>query len=437
MLLLVATTTGYQTRAFDEAAARLGVELVLATDRCHALDDPWRDRAVPVRFHDVAGSVRALQESDRARRAAGVLAVGDRPAVIAAHAARALGLAWHAPAGAEAARNKLRTRERLRDAGLVTPRFRDVTDPADLAVVLNWLPVVVKPLVFSGSRGVIRADTAEELAAAVDRVRRLLARRDVRAMRDPDGRRLLVESYVPGEEYAVEALLSQGRLRVLAVFDKPDPLEGPFFEETIYVTPSRASPARVAAIEAAVERAVLALGLGHGPVHAECRVSAGHGSRVAGHDRAAGRAVASRSEEVCVLEIAARPIGGLCARALRFTDGDGEIAFEELLLRHALGEQIERWKPAASASGVMMVPIPAAGVFREAFGEAEARTVEGVTDVRITAKQDQLLLPLPEGATYLGFIFARADAPAEVERALRSAHARLRFRIDPPIAVAG
>lgn len=430
MILLVAATTGYQTRAFDEAAARLGVPLVLATDRCDELDDPWRDRAIPIRFHDVPRSIRAIRESPHAGALAGVLAVGDRPAAIAAHAARKLALPWHPPDAAEAARNKLETRERLRRARLPVPAFRELTDDSDLAAWREWLPVVVKPLAFSGSRGVIRADSLEALEAAVHRVRHLLEGREVRALRDPASQRLLVERYIPGMEYAVEGLMSRGRLRVLAVFDKPDPLEGPFFEETIYVTPSRAPRARLAALADAVERAASALGLEHGPVHAECRV------QTEPSNGGVASSLASAQEEVVyAIDIAARPIGGLCARALRFTDGRYEIPFEELLLRHARGEDVDRWRLSELASGVMMIPIPAGGVFREALGEAEARAVEGITDVVITAKRDQRLVPPPEGATYLGFIFARGDSPDAVERALRDAHGRLRFRIDRAIEV--
>jgi hypothetical protein len=205
------------------------------------------------------------------------------------------------------------------------------------------------------------------------------------------------------------------------VFDKPDPLNGPFFEETIYVTPSRLSQSVRRQLEAAVATAVTALGLHHGPIHAECRISA-HG--------------------VFVLEVAARPIGGLCAKALRFESTEQRkteysltttISFEELLLRHALGEPASRWTRESRASAVMMIPIPRSGIYRRVDGLTTACDVMHVEEIRITAKPDQQLLALPEGASYLGFIFARADAPAFAERSLREAHARLRFKIDPLI----
>jgi len=241
----------------------------------------------------------------------------------------------------------------------------------------------------------------------------------------------LIEGFIPGREYALEGLLHLGQLRTLALFDKPDPLDGPFFEETVYVTPSSAPEHTQRAIVDAVAQAAKALGLWHGAIHAECRVN---------------------PDGVFVLEVAARPIGGLCARALRFQPTgaisavvsnqssipnksairtpQSAIPLEELLLRHALGEA-EVFQREPSASGVMMIPIPKRGIFRRVDGLDEARGVAGVDEIHVTAKPDQLLVPLPEGASYLGFIFARAERPEEVDRALRDAHARLAFTIEP------
>ena len=415
-VLLLATTTGYQTRAFGEAAERLGVELVFATDRCKVLDDPWRDEAIAVRFHDDAGSLDAVLASAREQPIDGVLVVGDRPTVLAARVAHALGLPGHPPEAAEAARNKHLTRERLRAARLPVPWFVDVpidADPDATAATLSF-PCVVKPLALSGSRGVMRADDQAGFAAAFRRLRALLASPDVRGERSDLHDTALVEGFIPGREFAVEGLCHHGELQVLAVFDKPDPLDGPFFEETIYLTPSSVPRAAEAAIAEGVARAAAAIGLRHGPVHAECRVN---------------------DAGVFVLEVAARPIGGLCARALRFTRGGETIGLEELLLRHALGEAPGAWRREARASGVMMIPIPARGVYRTVSGIDEAQAVAGVEEVKITAKADQVLVPLPEGASYLGFIFARDETSAGVERALRAAHERLRFTIEPELRV--
>jgi hypothetical protein len=417
-VLLLATTTGYQTRAFGEAAERLGVDLLYATDRCDVLDDPWRDRALPVRFHDEAGAVATILDASHARPIDGVLAVGDRPTTIAARVLQGLGLPGHSPAAAATARNKLSTRECLRAFGLPVPDFiaTPVTaDPHALADRLTF-PSVVKPLELSGSRGVIRVDSREDLAAAFSRLRALLQAPDIRAQRGHSDV-VLVERFIEGREFALEGILNHGVLHVLAVFDKPDPLDGPFFEETIYATPTESPPPVAEAIADGVRRAARALGLRHGPVHAECRVNA---------------------RGVHVLEVAARPIGGLCARALRFerrADAQAPITLEELLLRHALGETSEGWERERLASGVMMIPIPRRGVLRRVAGMEEARGVPFVEDVRITAKSDQLLVPLPEGASYLGFIFARGASPSVVIGALREAHARLAFAIDAEVPV--
>jgi biotin carboxylase len=418
-VLLFASTTGYQIRAFDAAAQRLGIELRIASDSCDQLDDPWRDRAIPVRFHDLEPSldalVRTLPEPPN-----GVIAVGDRPTVLAAHAARRLGILWHPPEAAECSRHKQKTREAFRQHGLAPPVFATIDDRIAVSTAVartaHLLAAVVKPVSLSGSRGVIRADTREELAAALTRVRRLLESHDVRALRDPESATVVVEQFVEGQEYALEGVVDRGRLHVAAIFDKPDPLDGPFFEETIYTTPSRATACDRQAIESAISGAVQALGLMHGPVHAECRVG-GSG--------------------VTVLEVAARPIGGLCAKAVVLVDSAGHgIPLEEFLLRHASGEAIDGWRPSPEGSAVMMVPIPGEGIYRGVRGVEEALRVRHVTDVRITARSDQVLTPLPDGATYLGFIFARAQTPDEAERAVREAHRLLQFQIDRALPMA-
>jgi biotin carboxylase len=424
-ILLLATTTGYQTRAFGDAAARLGTELVFATDRCHLIEDPWQDHAIPIRFYDENSSVTAILESAAERPIDGLIVVGDRPTVIAARVAERAGLWWHSPDAAAAARHKLLSRERLREANCPVPWFVPVSIDEEPAAAIRRpvrYPCVLKPVALSGSRGVMRADDGDQLAAAFARLQSLMRQPEVQAERDEAHSTALIEGFIPGREYALEGLMNAGTLQTLAIFDKPDPLEGPFFEETIYLTPSSSGDDVHRAIEQGVARAAAALGLRHGPIHAECRVNA---------------------QGVYVLEVAARPIGGLCARALRFRrrtdDPASSIDLEELLLRHALGEDSTAYVREEMASGVMMIPIPRRGVFRRADGIAEAASVPGVDDVRITAKPDQRLVPLPEGASYLGFIFARAVRAEDVDRALRAAHQRLTFTIDSewPILTVG
>jgi biotin carboxylase len=295
-------------------------------------------------------------------------------------------------------------RRALAEARVPQPRFALLPGAADVAAVADEVgfPCVVKPLSLSGSRGVIRADDAEQARAAAARVRGILA-----AAQEPPGAPLLLESFLPGVEVAVEGLLRAGRLEVLAVFDKPDPLAGPYFEETLYVTPSRLSAGVLAEVEAVTARAARGLGLREGPVHAELRVD---------------------SERVSVLELAARSIGGLCSRALRFGAG---VSLEEVILRHALGLGLEDLAREATASGVMMIPIPGAGVLRGVEGQAQARAVEGIGGLEITIARGRAVVPLPEGDRYLGFMFARAASAGAVERSLRAAHGRLRISIDP------
>ena len=416
-VLLIAATTGYQIRSFGEAAERLGIRLVFASDRCDQLDDPWCDEAIPVRFHQVERSLQAIAEVFGGRAPAGILAVGDRPTILAAHVAAHFGLPGNTPESSNASANKLATRQALQAAGLPTPAFRSVpleSDPAALAGQVTY-PAVLKPLALSGSRGVIRVNDAREFVAAFGRIVRLLQSTDVRIQHDPAHDGILVESFIEGCEFALEGVLSRGVLQPLAIFDKPDPLEGPFFEETIYLTPSRESETQQRRLEETVAAAARALKLQHGPVHAECRMD---------------------GKDVYVLEVAARPIGGLCSRALRFESADGSSAsLEELLLRHAVGEDVSGYHRENGASGVMMIPIPRRGIYRGVEGVGDAAAVSGIEDVRITTKPDTLLVPLPEGRSYLGFVFARAHAPAEVEQALRTAHTRLQFSIEKEISV--
>ena len=415
-VLLIAATTGYQIRSFGEAAARLGVELVLATDRCHVLDDPWRDQAIAIRFQDEVSAVEGIRAALTERPVDGVLAVGDHPALIAALTAEALTLPGSPPDAVGIAGNKLLTRIQMREAGLPVPWFTAVhlDEPLlDIADRISF-PCVVKPLMMSASRGVMRVDTLEQLEQARDRISQLLERSDAKG-RDPSRSTFLVEQYLPGREVAVEGVVTNGVLQIFAVFDKPDPLEGPFFEETIYVTPSVETSGVDLEIRQAVGCSVAAFGLTEGPVHAECRIGA---------------------DGVFVLEVAPRPIGGLCAKALRFLAPGGETAsLEEVLLRQALAEPVSEYRREDLASGVMMIPIPNDGLYKNVGGLDSARAVDHIEEIIITARRDQRIRPLPEGGSYLGFIFARAEQPVQVESALRAAHSCLEFEIAVPIPI--
>ncbi|MGH9430422.1 MAG: ATP-grasp domain-containing protein, partial [Terriglobia bacterium] len=288
----------------------------------------------------------------------------------------------------------------------------------DLGCAGISFPCVLKPLALSASRGVIRANGPEEFVAAFERIRHLLSAPDIQVMREGTSRFIQVETYLDGTEIAVEAIVERGQLRLLAVFDKPDPLAGPFFEETIYLTPSRLPATAESSVARTLDQAVHALGLFHGPVHAEFRINA------------AG---------VWVLEVAARSIGGLCSRALRFhyPGLDRELSLEEVLIRLAMGLDLDGLRREEQASGVMMIPVPGEGILEGVDGLEEALNVTGIEGIVITAKPGERLVPLPEGSSYPGFIFARANSPNRAEAALRKSHQKLRFRLAPVLPVMG
>jgi biotin carboxylase len=411
-VLLFASKLGYQTRAFNAVAEKLGVQFVFVTDRCGRLKDPWEDGAIPVHFESPEAAAHSVIQSERERTIDGVLALGDRPTPTAAYVARSLGIPFHHPAGTEACRNKLRMREVFRDAGFPTPWFRMIPlhplpEPSLLGIAY---PCVLKPLSLSASQGVVRCNNREEFLAGASRLKQLLDSPEIRATREPNLDQMLVEEYLPGREVAVEGLLTEGQLRILAIFDKPDPLEGPFFEETIYVTPSSLPLSQQQAIEKCFRNACHAIGLSQGPVHGEFRLN---------------------EKGIWPIEIAPRPIGGMCARALRFqpTGERGLMSLEELLLRHALGFPDADAPRERNASGVLMIPVPQSGTLEKVQGVEEAAKVQSITSVEITARLHDYIKAWPEGASYLGFIFATAENPAQVESAIRAAHGKLHFTL--------
>ncbi len=399
VLLLLPTST-YRAPDFVRAATRLGIEVVVGSDEMPMVmegaigKDSERAMVVPLDEPDAAAEL--IVALDDRRGVDAVVAVDDRGVMVAAAAGERLGFPHNPPDAVAATRDKAAMRRALAAAEVPQPAFvladAELPDPADFP-----LPWVLKPVDRSGSQGVIRVDDLDAARAAATRIRDLCS--------GP----LLVEQYVPGVEIAVEGLLREGQLTVLAVFDKPDPLEGPYFEETIYVTPSRLPAETLARAEIVTARACAAIGLVEGPVHAEVRLDqVGDGERV--H----------------VIEVAARSIGGLCARTLRFGAG---IALEELVLRHALGMPLDGIEREPGASGVMMLPIPEAGTLQEVRGQDAARAVPDVTGLEITIPRGRPVVPLPDGDRYLGFVFARGESPADVEAALRAAHTALKIEI--------
>jgi biotin carboxylase len=412
-ILLLFTTTGYNTGDFLEAARKLGVEVIPGTDRCHILKDPWGDDAIPLRFADTKKSVQTILQHVRKKPVSAIVAVGDKPTLTAALACQALGFPHNPLQAVAACRNKFVARQLLQKAGLPVPGFGCYSIDSDFDQMAGAIryPCVLKPLSLSASQGVIRADSPDEFVNAFRRINRLLQLPEIRTTREKTLDQILVEDYIEGREVALEGILEEGRLKTLALFDKPDPLEGPFFEETLYVTPSRLDSKTQRRIQNCCQAAARALGLRHGPIHAEARVNA---------------------QGVWIIEVAGRSIGGLCSRTLRFGTG---ISLEELILRQALGMSIPSYQRRKTAAGAMMIPIPRAGFLQETKGVGKALMLRGVREVVITAKPGQKLVPLPEGASYLGFIFAGGSSPAKVENLLRSAHRKLRFNITPELPV--
>ena len=401
-VVLVLPSATYRAPDFLAAAAALDCEVVVGSEVSQALAAEMGDRALVLPLDRPELAAERIAEHAGRVAVDAVVGVDDQGVLVAALAAARLGLAGNPPDAVAATRNKATQRRRLADAGVAQPSFRVVGSRDDVGRAAREVgpPVVVKPLSLSGSQGVIRVDGARDAAGTAERVRHILAF----AGRDPN-EPLLVEEFVPGDEVALEGILAGGAVQALALFDKPDPLDGPYFEESLYVTPSRLPEERQSAVERLVGEAAVALGLREGPIHAEVRMA---------------------GSDAWVLELAARSIGGLCSRALRFGAG---ISLEELILRHALGLPVDDLVGADGASGVMMIPIPASGTLEGVDGVPDAAGLAGVEGVEITIPRGRPVRALPEGDRYLGFVFARGDTPAQVEATLRAAFERLDVRI--------
>ena len=418
-ILLLLPTRTYRATDFLEAALKLDVEVIVASEEAATTADLSPRHTLVLDFGAPAIATQAICEFNATYPLTAIVGVDDDTTLLATTASEALGLPHNPVASAKATRNKYLLRHTLATSGVSVPTYQRLSiydDPNEIVAKLGidtqvGFPCVIKPLSLSASRGVIRADTPTEFIEAFQRTTKLL-----QTLRDADGHNssqdhpsqyLLVEGYVPGIEVALEGILLDGELKTLAIFDKPDPLEGPFFEETLYITPSRLSLDIQDALHHATAEAADALGLRHGPVHAELRYN----------DTGAH-----------LIEIAARTIGGLCSRTLRFGTG---MSLEELVIRHAIGQPVEALHREQLAAGVMMIPVPKAGILGEVRGKAAARRVNEIVEVNITIPIGGEVVPLPEGARYLGFIFARAETPEAVEAALREAHRRLEFVILP------
>jgi biotin carboxylase len=403
-VVLILPTATYRAHDFVEAAARLGADITVASEDQPPLAEGAGTPTVIIDCDSPEESAaRIIAHADHHPIDA-IVAADDQGVEIAALAAEALGLPHNQPFGVAATRNKVMLRRALASAEVPQPAFGVVNTAAEAesAVADLGAPAVLKPLGLSASQGVIRVDDPSAAPAAAERIRRIL----ITEGRSP-GEPILVERFVPGVEVALEGLLLDGRLEVLATFDKPDPLDGPYFEETMLITPSRLHPEMIEEVVRVTERATAALELSEGPIHAELRVD---GARV------------------ILLEVAARSVGGLCGRSLRF--GLLGTSLENLILRRSLGMPVTGLRRERVASGVMMLPIPAEGTLRSVGGTAAALSVPGVTDLEISIHPGETIRKLPEGNRYLGFLFAKGDTPEAVEDSLREGQSKLDFVID-------
>jgi biotin carboxylase len=406
-VMLLIPNQSYRAPDFMEAAARLDVEVVVGSDERNPLQETLPRRFVALNFADPDAGANQIEAFAEHFPLDTIVAIDDGGTRLAARASRRLELPHNPVAAVDATRNKALLRERLAAAGVASPWFRVIAtrgDPRDVAHTIAF-PAVIKPLSLSASRGVVRVDDEEQFVEAFERVKRIVEDPEAATECLELADRLLVEGYVPGTEVSLEGMLTSGKLRVLALFDKPDPLEGPYFEETIYVTPSRLPDDAQVRIAETAARAVAALGLSDGPVHVELRID---------------------DDSVFPIDIAARSIGGLCSRTLSFGTA---MSLEELILRHAIGAPVPSYDREGRAAGVMMIPIPRAGTLVAVQGVEEAEAVPLVDSVTITMHPGSKLVPLPEGGAYFGFIFASGEAPADVEAALRAAHAALVFQV--------
>lgn len=406
-VLLIAPHNSYRIHAYIEAAKHLDIKLVIASQSKYSLVSSVAE-GLQVNFHDDAFSLDVVLQADKTHQFQAVVSTDDAGVRLASVVAQALGLSANAPESAQLTRRKDLARQRLKECGVITPDFRtvDLTQPVSSQLNQLHYPVVVKPLAMSGSKGVIRANNLQECVTALNRVKLILT-----CLTDSFEREnVLIEAYISGKEVAFEGLLHKGKLRQLTIFDKPEPMEGPFFEETYYLTPTSLSADQQLLIQSRVEQACEAYGLREGPIHAELRL---------------------QNKEAYIIEMASRTIGGDCADMLTF---GLNVGIEELVLLQALGKPVDI-APLKNSVGVLMIPIPSQGILRRVEGISRAKQVAHITDIGISVREGYELVPLPEGTSYLGFIFAKAPTAELAEAALRKAHGRLKIVIMPSYKV--
>jgi len=402
-VLIIIPTTSYRAHDFMMAARRLDIEVIIGSEHRQALSKLLPDSSLALNLRKPESSIETIKELAKRKPLSAIIGVDEETVVLASMANEALGLPGNSSASAKATRNKYLMRQRMSEAGLLNPKFHAFpidSNPKKIGAEIEY-PSVLKPTFLSASQGVIRVNSQDEFPPTWERLLKILASPSVKKKNVEADQQILVENYIPGTEVAVEGMLMDGEFKLLAIFDKPDPMEGPYFIETIYVTPSRYPQNIQKEIIQTTTGAARALGLTTGPVHSEMRINDGG---------------------IWMLEIAARSIGGICARALRFDD---EMSLEELILRHTIGEDIHQIEREENAAGVMMMPVLKSGILEEVKNVEKAKQISGIEEIVISIATEQKIEPLPFGSKYLGFIFARGYSPESVENSIRQAYAKL------------
>ncbi len=395
VLLLVPTET-YRAQAFIDAASQLGVTLTIASQDPLPLADRMGNRALVVSLDHPATAVDQIELASQSVHFDAIVSIDDTGLKTAAIACQRLGLRHISTSTTELAQNKIAMRQRLSSAKINQPRFQTYQDHEDLKEKLSAIgrfPVVLKPATLSGSIGVIRANSEQDVRESVPVVRSIQQAHGC----DRDFP-IVIEEYINGREYAVEALVVGGRLQILTIFDKPQPLLGPFFAETIYVTPTSLPSQVTARLFCVLDEARATLGIETGPIHAEFRIT--------------------DADEIYFVELAARSIGGTCSKAVPLA---GRTSIEQLILAESLGLDVPNLVFENQASGVYMIPVPRKGRLRAINGIEKARAVRWITGIDMTYSVDSDVAPIPYDAKYLGFIFAKAPGTKTVVKALEEA----------------
>ncbi len=402
-IILIAPPSSYRLGPYIRTAEKLNIDVIVISEGKYSLVSAIAS-GMHVDFSDPDVSQQIVSRLE-GREIKAVVGTDDRTVVQAAQVSKALKLAHNDPAATRYTRRKDLARACLAESSVNIPAFEvhPLQALIDKATTSLDYPCVIKPLAMSGSRGVIRVNNPDELQQAARRLQGILANA---GGEDIERSSVLLETYIPGLEYAYEGLLNQGQLQTLALFDKPEPMEGPFFEETYYITPSRLDHTTQKKIQQAVQQACEAYGLVNGPVHAEVRIHNG---------------------QVWFMEMAARTIGGQCAQLVNYVTG---VELEEIVLRQAAGMALAL-KQTQQAAGVLMIPTTEQGLLRRVEGILQASQLEGIEDIEISIHEGYEIVPLPEGDSYLGFIFAKAATAEQVEKALRQAHAKLKIVTSP------